>query len=93
MFRIAGDIANCLQPKLFEAIGRNISDTPQACQRQRMQEGQQVWGCDNAQAVGLVDVRGDFGRKFIGGNACGHHQPELAQDAGFEFKRNTAWRP
>src|SRR5579872_706075 len=87
------DVADRANAQPIEGFTGDASHAPQSADRKRIEKTLDTGRIDNDEPVGLLDIAGDLGEKFIGGDADRRDEPQalsdLALDAPADFNRRT----
>ena len=70
-------ISNRLNANLFEPDLSDLTNARNAANRESRQEGVEVFGLNNEEAIRLAPVRSNFCKKLVGRNARGGSQRKL----------------
>jgi len=68
-----------------------FADAPEASDGERGEDGFDVFGVDDEEAVGFVHVGGEFGEEFIGGDADGGGECGFVADGLFDVAGDGFW--
>ena len=64
-------------PRVARRCAGDFDDAGETFDGERREEGVDVFGLDDEEAVGLAPVGGDLGEEFVGGDAGGGGEVEL----------------
>ncbi len=78
---LGAEVGDGLDAPLVEASGGGLADAPDFGDGEGEEDAVDIFGADDGEAVGFVEVGGEFGEEFVGGDADGGGEVEVCGDA------------